>query len=192
MTEDKSLEKITAEIRSSIAVLRENGQLAILKDMLGDDLRDIASAGSKTTVVWSAIEVTSGMHIIVPDRNNAEIKMPTLARSLYIFYLLHPEGVAFKHLGDYRKQIFSIYRMASNRSNDGKLTQTINRLVNPLDNKVNECASRIKDAFVKTFGENAACMYYLTNVGCSSDNVTRKAVKLPSTLIKLPENLLGI
>ena len=192
MAEDKSIEKLTAEIRSGIAILRENGQLAILKDVLGDDLREIASAGNVTTVVLSGIKITADMHIVVPKLNDAEVKMPTLARSLYIFYLLHPEGVAFKHLGDYRNQIFSIYRMASNRSNDGKLTQTINRLVNPLDNKVNECASRIKDAFVKVFGESTACMYYLTNVGNAGDNIMKKGVELPSCLITLPENLLDI
>lgn len=186
MKEDESIKKVTEDIRSGIDLLRKSGRLDLLKDVLGDDLRNISSCNERRSGALESIRITSDMHIIVPEKSCMEIKMPTLARSLYIFYLLHPEGVAFKHLGDYRKQIFGIYRMASNRFDERKLTLTINRLVNPLDNKVNECASRIKDAFVRVFGEKTAEMYYLTNVGSSGDNVTRKGVKLPHELRILP------
>lgn len=190
MTEDENIKKVTEDIRSGIDLLRKSGRLDLLKDMLGDDLRNISLCDERKSVVLLEIKITDDMHIIVPEMDNMEIKMPTLARALYIFYLLHGEGVAFKQLGDYRKEILGIYRLASNRTDERKLTATVNRLVNPLDNKVNECASRIKDAFIKAFGEKEAEMYYLTNKDNDDNTLTKKCVKLPSSLISLPECLL--
>lgn len=190
MTEDESIKKVTEDIRSGINLLRKSGRLDLLKDMLGEDLQNISLCDKHKDGVLMGIKVTDDMHIIVPDKDDMEIKMPTLARALYIFYLLHSDGVAFKQLGDYRKQILGIYRLASNRTDERKLTGTVNRLVNPLDNKVNECASRIKDAFIKVFGENKAEMYYLTNMDNADNTLTRKYVKLSSSLISLPESIL--
>ena len=190
MTEDESIKKVTEDIRSGIDLLRKSGRLDLLKDVLGDDLRNISLCDERKSDVLLEIKVTDDMHIIVPEMNGMEIKMPTLARALFIFYLLHGEGVAFKQLGDYRKEILGIYRLASNRTDERKLTATVNRLVNPLDNKVNECASRIKDAFIKAFGESNAKMYYLTNKDNADNTLTRKCIKLPSSQISLPECLL--
>lgn len=191
MTEDESIKKVTEDIRSGIDLLRKSGRLDLLKDVLGEELSNIDSGDEHKDGVLLGIKVTDDMHIIVPDKDDLEIKMPTLARALFIFYLLHGEGVAFKQLGDYRKEILCIYRLASNRTDERKLTATVNRLVNPLDNKVNECASRIKDAFIKVFGEKNAEMYYLTNKDNADNTLTRKCVKLSSSLISLPESILG-
>ena len=192
MTEDESIKKVTEDIRSGIDLLRKSGRLDLLKDVLGDDLRNISLCDERKSDVLLEIKVTDDMHIIVPEMNGMEIKMPTLARALFIFYLLHGEGVAFKQLGDYRKEILGIYRLASNRTDERKLTATVNRLVNPLDNKVNECASRIKDAFIKAFGEKSACMYYLTNKNDTDGELTKKSVKLQSHFISIPQCLVFI
>lgn len=96
MTEDESIKKVTEDIRSGIDLLRKSGRLDLLKDVLGDDLRNISLCDERKSEVLLGIKVTEGMHIIVPDKDDMEIKMPTLARALYIFYLLHSEGVAFK------------------------------------------------------------------------------------------------
>lgn len=192
MTEDESIKKVTEDIRSGIDLLRKNGRLDLLKDMFGDELRDIAYNKKAASDFPMGIAVTDSMHIIIPQMNNIEVKMPTLARALYIFYLIHKEGVAYKRLVDYRQQLYDIYRITSNRSDKEKLNATINRLVNPLDNKVNECASRIKDAFTKIFNDNTAELYYLTSDMEHPASTYTKTIRLPRELVSLPDSLLTL
>lgn len=186
MTTEKNIKKITEEIRNSIDILRRSGNLAILKDVLGNELHDITNVNKADRTYPLGIAVTEDMHIILPKMNDMEIKMPTLARALYIFYLLHDEGVAYKELVDYRQQLYEIYRLTSNRSDEKKLRATIDQLVNPLDNKINECASRIKDTFTKIFNDNTAELYYLTTDKESTASTYTKKIRLPREFVSLP------
>ena len=61
----------------------------------------------------------------------------------------HEEGVEFKCLSDYREELIDLYRKVGNRVSDDIICETIDRLVNPLDNSINEKCARIKSAFAK-------------------------------------------
>ena len=68
-------------------------------------------------------------------------------KALYLLFLNHPEGIEFKNLVDYREELLQLYQKIGNRIDMDKITETVNRLVNPLDNAINEKCSRIKAAF---------------------------------------------
>lgn len=131
--------------------------------------------------------------------------MPALARAMYIFFLRHEEGVEFKQLEDFECEIFAIYRLASNRNNETKLKATVAQLVDPTENKVNECASRIKEAFLRIMDDYQAKNYYLTqkyvkyklNNPFKKDRVDYfkdilKRVTLPRTLVEYPQCLIDL
>lgn len=119
-----------------------------------------------------------------------EVDMSPIHKSLYILFLNHPEGIEFKRLIDHREELLSLYRKMSNRVSEAKLTDTIDRIVNPLDNAVHEKCARIKAAF-------ALCMdqYQLSYYAISShterhiDGSSRiwferkKTIKLPRELV---------
>lgn len=131
--------------------------------------------------------------------------MPALSRVLYVFYLRHEEGVEFKFLSEFTEELFSLYRIASNRIDDSRLRSTVENLVNPTDNKINECASRIKAAFLSVMDEYMARNYYLLSRSdeirmedSKDDSVIRiykdlaKYISLPRNLVSYPSSLKNI
>lgn len=75
----------------------------------------------KTATPLMHITVADDLRIFIPELDNREVKMPSLARALYVFYLRHKEGVEFKFLSEFTEEIFSLYRLASNRLDDARL-----------------------------------------------------------------------
>ena len=88
--------------------------------------------------------------------------MPTLSKTLYFFYLRHPEGVPFKLLDNHKEELFQIYKRITNRDDIDALRKSIDYLVDPQYNSINEKASRIKTAFVNEFDDNIAQNYYIS------------------------------
>ena len=64
--------------------------------------------------------------------------MTPIHKALYILFLNHPEGIEFKNLIDHREELLAIYQKMGSRMEQSKIEETVNRLVNPLDNAINE------------------------------------------------------
>lgn len=203
--ERQKMEMIAEEIRTRIEVLKQGGYMELLMHTIGEDLVRQLSNTPKRSSELPRIKITDNLKIVMPELDNREVKMPALARALYIFFLRHEEGLEFKQLPNFENEIFAIYRLASNRTDETKLHATVAQLVNPTENKVNECASRIKEGFVKIMDDYQARNYYLTQ-RCM--NYTRpnlyekkrtdyfsdliKKVALPRTLVEYPQCLIDL
>ena len=122
--------------------------------------------------------ITEDFRVFLPDYNNMEIKMPTLSKALYFFYLRHPEGVLFKELRDYKAELSEIYRTISPLENMDKIEKSIDDIIDSTKNSVNEKCSRIKAAFVSQFNDKLAKNYYITG-GAGAP----KTIKLDRNLI---------
>lgn len=109
----------------------------------------------------SHMRITASGKILLTDYN-VEVKMPTLERALYFFYLRHPEGVRFKELGDHSDELMDLYASVSGRSDVDGIRESIAALVDPFSNRINEKCSRIKGAFTKAFGPALAAQYIIT------------------------------
>lgn len=103
----------------------------------------------------SRLRVSSDGHLFLVDRNNAEIKIHTLGRALYILYLRHEEGIALTELADYRDELMELYAMISDYGDEHRLRQTVDNLVNYIGNTMNPLFSRIKKSFTALLGEQA-------------------------------------
>ncbi|MBR1513387.1 MAG: hypothetical protein IJ622_03745 [Bacteroidales bacterium] len=104
----------------------------------------------------SRLYITKKGEIILTDRNNTEVKMPALCKALYVFFLLHPDGVLLSHLNDHKKELYHIYRQISSYSDDDLLHKAIDNLTNFVGATMNVNFSRIRKAFRDLIGDEAA------------------------------------
>lgn len=110
----------------------------------------------------SRLVVKSDFRILLPDYDNMEIKMEPLNKAVYILFLRHPEGIVFKHLPDYRKELMFFYQKI--RQCEGRKAEwsTIENVTDPCQNLINEKCARIRGAFISQFSENIARNYFIT------------------------------
>ena len=125
----------------------------------------------KPQVKLSRLTITSDYRILLLDYD-LEIKMPPLYKALYLLYLKHEEGIMFKHLIDYRDELLGIYNSITHFDDSERIVQSINMLVNPMYNSVNEKCSRIRGAFVSCLNDDIAKNYYITGGRCEPKRIT--------------------
>ncbi|MCR4799494.1 MAG: hypothetical protein K5860_03205 [Bacteroidales bacterium] len=148
---DEEVQQITKEIQERVKRLQCIG----LNNMIINKL-------VLPEITLSKLRITKDYKIFLTDYNNTEIVMPTLSKTLYFFYLRHPEGVPFKLLENHKEELFQIYKRITNRDDIDALRKSIDYLVDPQYNSINEKASRIKTAFVNAFDDNIAQNYYIS------------------------------
>ena len=141
---------IAQEIRERIAMLREMGMgRKFIKSLLDDEPK------------LSRLIITKDLRIVLPDYNYMEIKMEPINKAVFFLFLRHPEGIVFKHLPDYRKELAELYQMIKPLGLNERAIQSIEDVTNPLLNSINEKCARIRGAFISQFDESLAKHYYI-------------------------------
>ena len=87
--------------------------------------------------------------------------MEPLVRAIYMLFLRHPEGIIFKTLPDYRKELTHLYDKVKSWGLTDRTLQSIEDVTNPLLNSINEKCARIKKAFLGVMEGNIAQHYYI-------------------------------
>ena len=142
-----SITEITEQIRVLSEELRRAGRYDLLLDAITvPTLQQLNIEAAKERL--SPLEITSDYRFLLP-RYEKEVELSPINKALYIFFLNHEEGIEFKRLSDYRDELVELYRQVGNRVSDDIIRESIDRLVNPLDNSINEKCARIKSAFAK-------------------------------------------
>ena len=113
----------------------------------------------------SRLRISSNGHLFLVDRNEAEVKIQSIGRALYILYLRHEEGIALTNLIDYREELMGIYAMTSDYNDEKKLRTAVDNLVNSVGNTISPMISRIKRAFTALLGEQAKDYLIDGNIG---------------------------
>lgn len=88
--------------------------------------------------------------------------MGPLPKTVFLFYLRHPEGVMFSHLQDYRAEMRLIYEQVSVNDDLQKIEESVKRLLDPLDNSISEKCAAVKKAFILKVADNIASNYYIS------------------------------
>ena len=109
----------------------------------------------------SKLQVTNRGRIFLPDYGNIEIKLTPLEKTLYLFFLNHPEGMMLHDLVDHKEKLRGIYAHISTSGLLAEIHSRIDSLVDVTSNSVNEKISKIKAAFVKVLGKELATHYYI-------------------------------
>lgn len=100
--------------------------------------------------------------ISIPDFGNIEIPLNPKQKAIYLFFLKHPEGVRIVDLIDFRKEISIYYHRFSTFGTLEEIEKSIDILLDPTDNNINEVLSKIKSAFIKILGHRLAEHYVIT------------------------------
>lgn len=93
--------------------------------------------------------------------NRAEVKMEPLVKAVYLLFLMHPEGIVFKCLPDYRSELAKIYSEVSPSGLSLRTQRSIEDVTNPLLNSINEKCARIRKAFTTMLDGKVAERYYI-------------------------------
>lgn len=146
---DEEMMKSAEEVHEALKNLLLKGfPLEIIQSWLGDSVK------------LSRLKITRQYKILLVDYNQ-EIKMGPLPKTLFLFYLRHPEGVMFSHLQDYKVEIMDIYSRVCVIDDLQKIEESIERLVNPFDNSICEKVAAIKKAFILKVNDTVAKNYYV-------------------------------
>ncbi len=149
--QDEEIEELTAQVTVAIERLKK----------LGVDYATILNI-VKGEPKLSRMVVDERYRIFLPDYQNMEIDMRPTAKALYLLYLKHTDGIAFKDLPDYRDELMKIYGKVSNLSNGDAQREAVEALVNPFQNTINVTCSRVKEAFVSRFNDDLADYYVIS------------------------------
>ena len=110
----------------------------------------------------SRLRITRQFRIILVDYNK-EIKMGPLPKTVFLFFLRHPNGVRFSCLQDHVEELMYIYEHVSVNDDPLKMKESIDALVDPLNNSINEKCAAIKKAFLLQVNDEIAREYYITS-----------------------------
>lgn len=149
---DDEAEQLVEEVAERVEKLQQKGLSRYL-------LEQVIFGPSKL----SRLVVTHDYRILLPDYNNMEIEMTPLVKAVFILFLSHPEGIAFKSLPDYREELLCTYMSIRGlKESTEEIRKSINAATDPFNNSINEKCARIREAFVEQFDENIAKNYFVT------------------------------
>lgn len=152
------------EIAEQVRLLAEQLQMAGRKDLLLkaigapllEELRIVAARAK-----LSRLMITKDYRFFLMDYHK-EVEMQPVHKAVYLLFLAHPEGIEFKRLREYREELTGYYMATAKLMDKEKIIESVDHLVNPLDNAINEKCSRIKKLFLEIMDEYVASYYIIS------------------------------
>ena len=136
----------------------------MVKDLLLQGFpAEIVQSWLNEAVKLSRLRITRQFKILLVDYD-MEIKMGPLPKTVFLFYLRHPEGVKFTYLQDHVDELRNIYGHVSVNDDPVKMDESIASLTDPLNNSICEKCAAIKKAFMLKVHDNVARNYYITGL----------------------------
>ena len=148
---------------------QEQGYCSVLLEEVKAKLQLLRVSGVSETRIASLLHVeipllkltvSKNYRLFLGDERN-EVHMEPLVKAVYLLFLKHPEGIMFKCLPDYRKELTEIYVKLKPYGLSDRALQSIEDVTNPLLNSINEKCARIRGAFISQFDESLARHYYI-------------------------------
>ena len=149
---DAEMIKAAKEVKDAIDALLMTGfPMEIIQSWLTEKVK------------LSRIRITRQFKILLVDYDK-EIKMGPLPKTVFLFYLRHPEGVKFSYLQDHINELWNIYGRVSVNDDLKKMRESIASLIDPFSNSICEKCAAIKKAFVLQVKDSVAKNYYVTGM----------------------------
>ena len=189
MLTDRTPEEIAAELSQLVRDLVAAGRNDLLLRSIGVSvLEELRIEAAKSRL--SRLLITKDYRIVLVDYDNKEVEMTPVHKAVYLLFLNHPEGIEFKKLSEYRDELL-LYYMATARLMDKQtIIESVDMLVNPLNNSINEKCSRIKSIFLNMMDQYTANYYIISGhtqkhiAGSSKIWFERlKNIKIPRELV---------
>ena len=189
MITDRTPEEIAAELSQLVRELVAAGRNDLLLRSIGVSvLEELRLEAAKSRL--SRLLITKDYKIILVDYNNKEVEMTPVHKAVYLLFLNHPEGIEFKKLSEYRDELLQYYMSTAKLMDKQTITESVDMLVNPLNNSINEKCSRIKSIFLNMMDQYTANNYIISGhtqkhfAGSSKIWYERlKNIKIPRELV---------
>ena len=160
MNEQLTPEERVLELKRLIEQLQAEGRKDLLLKAIGvpllEELRIEAAKGRLSRLV-----ITEDYRFILEDYHK-EVELQPVHKAVYLLFLAHPEGIEFKRLADYREELTRYYMATAKIMDKEKVMESVDHLINPLDNAINEKCSRIKKVFLELMDEYTASYYIIS------------------------------
>ena len=161
MNEQLTPEERALELKRLIEQLQAEGRNDLLLKAIGvpllEELRIEAAKGRLSRLV-----ITEDYRFILEDYHK-EVELQPVHKAVYLLFLAHPEGIEFKRLADYRGELTRYYMATAKIMDKEKVMESVDHLINPLDNAINEKCSRIKKVFLELMDEYTASYYIISS-----------------------------
>lgn len=189
MMKDRTPEEIAAELSQLVKELVAAGRNDLLLRSIGVSvLEELRIEAAKSRL--SRMLITKDYRIILVDYDNKEVEMTPVHKAVYLLFLNHPEGIEFKKLSEYRDELLQYYMSTAKLMDKQTITESVDMLVNPLNNSINEKCSRIKSIFLNMMDQYSANYYIISGhtqkhfAGSSKIWYERqKNIKIPRELV---------
>ena len=189
MNEQLTPEERALELKRLIEQLHAEGRTDLLLKAIGvpllEALRIEAAKGRLSRLV-----ITEDYRFVLEDYHK-EVELQPVHKAVYLLFLAHPEGIEFKRLAEYREELTRYYMATAKMMDKEKIIESVDHLINPLDNAINEKCSRIKKVFLELMDEYTASYYFISShtqkhiAGSSRIWYERlKVITLPRELVK--------
>ena len=152
---DRTPEDIATELAQLVSELVAAGRKDLLLRSIGVSvLEELRIEAAKSRL--SRLLITKDYRIILVDFDYKEVEMTPVHKAVYLLFLNHPEGIEFKKLRDYRNELLGYYMATARLMDKQTIIESVDMLVNPLNNSINEKCSRIKSIFLSMMDQYTA------------------------------------
>lgn len=159
---DDDAKDLVKDIENRLTELKDSGQLLFLIPILKDLLNKQSEKIDFNSI--SKMEIDYQNKIQLPYFKK-EVEMSHLTKAIYFLFLKHPEGINLKELGNYKKELLTIYTSVSNQLDYDKMAKSIDDVINLETKAIYTHLSRIKSAFYKIMDASFAKYYIVSGSG---------------------------
>ncbi len=157
---DEELKQLMQELKKKMRRLKEYGMSE--KEIL---------SSLHTDQQLPQLIITRNYRIFLGDEHR-EVHLEPLVKSVYLLFLKHPEGIIFKDLPDYRKELALIYNKVRPWGLTDRALKSIEDVTNPMLNSINEKCARIRRTFVTMLDSSVAEQYYIKGARGKAKKIT--------------------
>lgn len=126
--------------------------------------KDINNETNNDKEKMSRVIIDKNGRIFLPDYSSIEVKMPYLPKTVFLFFLMHKEGIEFKSMYNYMHELYEIYQIVALEKNTeaSKIRRSLENLVEPVNNRIYETCSIIRRSLSMVVPESLMEMYCVT------------------------------
>ncbi len=159
---DKTPEELASELSQLVGELVARGRNDLLLRSIGVSvLEDLRMEAARRRL--SRLLITKDYRFILLDYDRLEVQLSPVHKAVYLLFLNHPEGIEFKQLGNYREELLQYYLATAKTLDKQVVEESVDLLVDPLNNSINEKCSRIKSVFLGMMDQYTANYYIVSS-----------------------------
>lgn len=155
------IENLAKQLQLLVRTLRTAGRNDLLLQAIGAPvLEELRLEAAKVRL--SRMRITKDYHIFLTDYANREVVLNPVHKAVYLLFLRHSEGIEFKFLSNYRDELLDLYLSTARNMDKKAIIESVDMLINPLNNSINEKCSRIKSIFLNMTDRYTADYYIIS------------------------------